>query len=78
MITMPVMFFAAVQCGHACIGEAAAVMVASSGMAAASSGSDRPARAAIRSGVDPDQPRVSSVAGEKYRRLVLIAVNART
>jgi hypothetical protein len=74
MITMPVMFFAAAQCLHACIGAAAeGVMVASSGTAAASSGSARPVRAAIRPGVDSDHPRVSSVAGEKYRRLLMPA-----
>jgi len=65
---MPAMFFAAVQCPHARSGAASAgVMVVSSGMAAASSGSGRPARAAIRSGVEADQPRVSSVTGVRPR-----------
>src|SRR5712691_8146526 len=79
MMTMPVMFFAAVQCLQARIGAAAAgVMAASSGIAAARSGSARPARAAIRSGVDFDHPRVSSVAGENEPGLLLIAASART
>src|SRR6266496_1981736 len=77
MITMVVTFFAAVQCAHARRGAVSAgVMVASKGMAAASSGSGRPARAEIRSGVESDQPRVSSVAGVKQRRPVVIAASA--
>jgi hypothetical protein len=80
MITMPVTFFAAVQCPHARSRAVvpAGVMPASRGMAAARSGSARPASAAIRAGVEGDQPAVSSVAGVKDRaRLIAVSDSRR-
>ena len=74
---MPVMFLAAVQRGQARSGLLlVAAVMASAGMAAAISGSDRPDKAAIRSGVWADHPRVSSVAGVNDRVYVAMPASA--